>query len=91
MNVKALMGEYAIELTDVRWYLSVKTAERLLTYNEDVRGLTQLLWSGRLESELYNMEESFIDDLQERIDRSLVDEARVRELLSEILAAKGSR
>lgn len=88
MNVKAVMKEYAIELSDVRWYLSLKTAERLLTYNEDIRGLTHLLWSGRLEADLYNMEERFLEDLQDRVDRNLADEARVRELFSEVLAAK---
>lgn len=85
------MKEYTIEFSDVRWYLSLKTAERLLTYKEDIRGLTHLLWSGRLEADLYNMEESFIEDLQDRVDRNLLDEARVRELFSEILAAKESK
>lgn len=91
MNVKALMDEYVVELTDVRWYLSLKTAERLLTYKEDVRGLTHLLWSGRLEADLYNMEESYLDELQDQVDRKLVDEVEVREIFSEIAAAKEGR
>ena len=49
------MREYSVELSDVRWYLSYKTAERLLTYKDDLKGLTHLVWSGRLEADMYNM------------------------------------
>lgn len=91
MNVRAAMKDYAIELSDIRWYLSLKTAERLLTYKEDLPALTHLLWSGRLEADLYNMEETFLEDLQDRVDRNLTDEVEVRELFSEIRAAKESR
>ena len=88
MNVKSLMQEYSVELSDVRWYLSYKTAERLLTYKDDLKGLTRLVWSGRLEADMYNMEEAFLNDLQEKFDKNLADEARVRELFSEIVAKK---
>lgn len=82
------MQEYSVELSDVRWYLSYKTAERLLTYKDDLKGLTHLVWSGRLEADMYNMEEAFLNDLQERFDKNLADEARVREVFSEIVARK---
>jgi hypothetical protein len=85
------MQEYSVELSDIRWYLAMKTAERLLTYHEDVKGLTKLIWSGRLEADLYNLEEAFVEEQQDRLDRSLADEARIRELFSEILAARSKR
>lgn len=91
MNVKALMREYAIEISDVRWYLSWKTAERLLTYKDDMRGLAHLVWSGRLESDLYDMEEGYLEELQDRVDRDLTDEAKVRELFAEVTATKAKR
>lgn len=91
MTVKNLMDEYSVSLSDIRWYLAAKTAERLLTYKDDLHGLTHLVWSGRLEADLYNMEEAFVSDLQDRLDRNLTDEPKVRELFSEIVAAKSHR
>lgn len=85
------MTEYSVELSDVRWYLSLKAAQRLLTYKEDIKGLTHLIWSGKLEADIYNLEEAYLEDLQDRLDRKLADEARVRELFSEIVAAKAMR
>ncbi len=91
MNVKALMDEYSVSLSDIRWYLSQKAAERVLTYKDDLHGLTHLIWSGRFEADLYNMEEGFIGDLQDRLDRNLADEPKIRELFSEIVAAKSEK
>lgn len=85
------MKEFSVEIDDVRWYLAVKTAERLLTYKEDLRGLAREVWSGRLEGELYDMEESFLRDLQDRLDRNLTDEIHARTLFSEIRAARRLR
>ena len=91
MTVMAHMKEYSVELDDIRWYLSYKTAERLLTYNEDLPALTKLVWSGKLESDLYDMEEGFVHDLQDRLDRGLADEMHARELFAEVSAAKKLR
>jgi len=37
------------------------------------------------------MEEGFIGDLQDRLDRNLADEPKIRELFSEIVAAKSEK
>lgn len=85
------MKEFSVEIDDVRWYLSVKTAERLLTYRDDLRGLAREVWSGKLEGELYDLEETFLRDLQDSLDRHLTDEVQARALFSEIRAAKKLR
>lgn len=91
MKVKALLEEYDLELTDVRWYLSAQLADRLLGYKDHRDDLIRYIWSGELESELYNMEERFIADLQDEIDRNLRDEAHLRALMTEIETYKTKR
>jgi hypothetical protein len=91
MNVKTLMKEYGFELDDIRWYLSWETAVRLLGYQSEPEELARLVWSGRLADELYDMEERFLEELQDKVDRSLTDEHRVRELFAEIEREKRRR
>ena len=91
MNVKTLLKEYGIELDDVRWYLSRLTALRLLEYSERVEELCRLIWSGRLEADLYRMDERFISELQEKLDSRQTDESEIRKILAEIEAVKAKR
>lgn len=89
--MRELLEEYDLELDDLRWYLSVQTAERLLTYTERSAALAELIWRGTLEDDLYDMEDRFIKDTQELLERGLVDEAKVREQLSEAVRARRLR
>lgn len=91
MNIKMLMKEYGFELDDIRWYLAWETSVRLLTYQSEPEELARLVWSGKLADELYDMEERFLEELQEKLDRSLMDEHRVRELFAEIEREKRRR
>jgi hypothetical protein len=91
MNVQSLLKEYTVELDDVRWHLARQSALRLLEYRDRLDDLCRLIWSGRLEADLYNMEERFIEDLQEKLDKRQSDESEVRKILAEIVAARSLR
>jgi hypothetical protein len=91
LNIKSFLSEYNHELDDVRWYLAMVQADRMLEYRDDRSGLCRLIWSGKLEAELYNMEELFLAELQEKLDSRKTDEAEIRKIMGEIDAAKMSR
>ncbi len=81
MSVSALLKEYDLSLDDIRWYLSTRLAESLLSQREEPEEITRRIWSGALESELYDLEERFLRDLQDEMDRGLIDQQHVREHL----------
>ena len=85
------MQEYDLEIDAIRWHLSTLQAERLLSYREKKRELIRLIWSGSLEGELYDMEESFLGELQDRLDRGSRDEIQVRGILKEVVASREKR
>ena len=91
MRVEDLADEYSIELDDVRWYLSVVKANQLLEYRDRPDELARMIWSKKLEDELYRFEEGFMADLQEDLDRNLIDESKLRETFLEILALRRKR
>ncbi len=91
MNVNHLLEEYDLTLDDVRWYLSVQEAERLLSFKEHPHELAREIWSGQLEAAIYNMEERYLEELTERLSQGITSEQRVRELFGEIRAAKRRR
>ncbi len=91
MTVEEIAREYSIEIDDIRWYLSVNKAKQLLEYRENPEDLARQIWSKKLEDELYRFEEGFLADLQEDLDRHIVDESKVREVFLEILAFRRKR
>ena len=91
VKIRELMQEYDLEIDDLRWYLSIVQAERLLSYREKKRELARLIWSGSLENELYDMEERFLAELQNRLEGGSRDEIQVREILKEIVASRDKR
>jgi len=91
VNIKELLDEYNIELDDVRWYLSRQHALRLLEYKDRHTDLCRLICSGRLEADLYRMEERFLAELQEKIDTRQTDESELRKVLAEIDSIKSKR
>ncbi len=88
LKIADLLEEFDIELTDLRWFLSIELADRLLTYHQEPLELAELIWKGSLESDMYDMEEKFIRDSQDLIDRGLLDEARIREQLSQVIRSR---
>jgi uncharacterized protein (UPF0548 family) len=91
IQIRELLDEYDLDLTDIRWFLSLQMSERLLTYTEQPTELAELVWRGTLEADLYDMEERFLTESQDQLDRGLMDEARIREKLSAALAARRLR
>lgn len=79
MSVTRIQEEYDLSLDDLRWYLSTLITESLLSQRESPEEITRRIWSGALESQLYDMEERFLRDLQDELDRGLIDEQKVRE------------
>jgi hypothetical protein len=79
MSVARLQEEYDLSLDDIRWYLSWQITESILSQRETPEDIARRIWSGSLESELYDMEERFLRELQDELDRDLIDEQAVRD------------
>ena len=91
IQIRELLDEFDLDLSDIRWFLSLQMSERLLTYTEQPTDLALLVWRGTLEADLYDMEERFLAESQDQLDRGLMDEAHIREKLSAALAARRLR
>lgn len=85
------MDEYALEIDDIRWYKSWLTARDLISYDEDTEELVQMIWSGNLAEKLHDMEEKFVAEIQDQLDRDLMDETDAREILADAYALKNKR
>lgn len=79
MTVDELRAEFDLAIDDIRWYLSHDLMNRLLERKDEPQGVVDWIWSGRLEAELYQMEERFLNRLQDEMERNLIDERQVRE------------
>lgn len=79
MSIQRIQNEFDLSLDDIRWYLAKRLTESLLSQRDSPEEITRRIWSGSLESELYDMEERFLRDLQDELDRELIDEQTVRE------------
>jgi hypothetical protein len=91
MKVSEVLEEHSLEIDDVRWYLASVQAGRLLEYRTRQEELTRLIWSGRLEADLYHAEERFLEELQRKVDARTVDGPALREIVADISRAKRRR
>ena len=91
MVVTHIVDEYDIGIDDVRWYLSVREAERILTYKDSSTDLAVLIQSGRLEADWYRMEEHFLEELQNKLDKGRIDEPEIRKICGDIETARRNR
>lgn len=91
MNIQDLLIEYSIETDDIRWFLSSKKSYELLQFINNKKELTEYINSGKLEEELYNMEEHYIAELQDLADREKLDEVNIREEFNKIMMLKRER
>ena len=89
--INRLMEEFNLELDDIRWHLASQFTGKLLSMSDTPEEITRYIWSGSFEKELYNMEESFLNNMEELYSRELSDEAFIREKFSEISASKCTR
>ena len=83
MTLTPLLDEYNLTLDDVRWYLAKLLTDSLMTSRDDPEEMTLRIWSGSLEAELYNMEESYLARLKDEYDRGITDEQAIREQLDQ--------
>ncbi len=91
MNVKQLLEEYNLDIDDLRWHLAGELAERLLSHIRKPDELTRFIWSGALSDALYDMEESWIRQTQTQLDEKTLDEAHLRDRLSEMEISRRRR
>ena len=91
MNIRNLMKEYSIEINDVRWYLANSLSYSLSEMSKDLNELTKYIESGQLESEMYNMEENYITEMQDLADRDKIDEVDIREVFNKVELLKRDR
>jgi len=81
--INSLLKEYSLEIDDIRWFISYQKTNSILSNSDNPNDLTKIIWSGKLEADLYNMEEKYLDDITSQLDRGLIDEAWIREQFSE--------
>jgi len=91
MRVSDYLAAQGLEVDDVRWYVASLLGSRLLSHKNRPAELTKLIWSGKLEAELYHAEERFLEELQRKADAGLMDEPALRELMREIAVEKRRR
>ena len=91
MNIRELLEEYTLEIDDVRWYLSKIMTHRVLSHSEEPDELTRYIWSGEMSDELYNMEERYLQKLQDQMDENTLDESHVRDILKEMEGERRKR
>ena len=77
--IQDLLKEYSLELDDIRWLISIRLTEEILSNYDESIEITKKIWSGKLESDLYNMEERYLENIVSQLDRGLIDEAWIRE------------
>ena len=86
-----LLKEYSLDIADIRWLVSYRMTVSILSNSGTPEEITKMIWSGKLESELYNMEEKFLDDIMSQFERGLIDEAWIREQFAEASELKCRR
>lgn len=91
MIVKEIMKESNISIDDVRWYLCLEVAKKLLALQNNPIELVSYIHSKNLEIELYEIEQRYIDQLEKEYEQKIIDEATIREILYRINKEKSKR
>lgn len=86
-----LLKEYNLDIADIRWLVSYRMTVSILSNSDSSEEITKMIWSGKLESELYNMEEKFLEDIILQLKRGLIDEAWIREQFAQASELKCRR
>lgn len=81
--ITGLMKEYTLEIDDIRWFVSYHKTVSILSSSDTPMEITKNIWSGKLEADLYNMEEKYLENISSQFERGLVDEAWIREQFAE--------
>jgi len=89
--IKELMKEYNLSIDDIRWYLSSIMMEKILSFKSAPEELTKYIWSGQLDTDLYNMEETYLNEIENSFESNRLDESSIREQFAEASARKCTR
>lgn len=89
--VEELMKEYNLSIDDIRWYLSSMLMEKILSLKSSPEELTKYIWSGQLDTDLYNMEETYLNEIEDSFASNRLDESSIREQFAEASALKCTR
>ena len=89
--INDLFKEYSLDIADIRWLVSYRMTVSILSNSDSSEEITKMIWSGKLESELYNMEEKFLEDIVSQLERGLIDEAWIREQFAQASELKCRR
>lgn len=91
MIVEELMEEYGLSMNDIRWYLCSQITFGILELTKTPDEITACFWSGKLEAELYNIEERFIASLKDEIEKNIKTEAEIRDIFSSVTARRDNK
>lgn len=91
MTVEQLMDEYGLSMNDIRWYLCSQITFGILELTKTPDDITSYLWSGKLEADLYNIEEKFIAALKEEMEKEIKTEAEIRDIFSSAVARRDNK
>lgn len=81
--ITKLLEEYNLEIDDIRWFVSYQKTISILSDSDNSIEITKRIWSGKLEAELYDMEEKYLENIGSQLKRGLIDEAWIREQFAE--------
>ena len=93
MTIHELLDEYNLATDDIRWSLSLRITESIIhkIENEEADSLTRAIWSGEIGDQLYDMEERWVRDRGDRLNRTILDEGHLRDELSQMVLDKINR
>jgi len=93
MTIHELLDEYNLATDDIRWSLSLKASESIIHTLETggPEDLTREIWSGETGDRLYDMEERWIRDRGDRLNRAILDEGHLRDELSQMVLDRINR
>ena len=91
VTIEQLMDEYGLSMNDIRWYLCSQITYGILELTKTPDEITAYFWSGKLEVDLYNIEERYIADLQEELEKSIKTEAEIRDIFSTVIARRDNK
>ena len=93
MTIHELLDEYNLSTDDIRWSLCLRITESFIhtLENDGPEELTRTLWSGETGDSLYDMEERWIRDRGDRLNRAILDEGHLRDELSQMVLDRINR
>ena len=90
-HIESILEELELDIDDIKWFLATQMATSLLSYQEEPALLARHIWSGKLEAELYRMEERFLEELESKLESGQADREEVMEQMQEVVLENNKR